>query len=271
MKKLILLFSIIAGLESATAQNIDIDSLFYSGQDTTGWAQEIAAEEAAWSWADTLCDGNYDYIDRYVMGMTKKYKNIPDLANDINLAFDTEHEKIRAIFIWMTKHIAYDYVELANKNRSIGGTVSYAKGTPKDVIAEKWEKIYFKYATKVLRNKRGICEGYATLFYELCKYTNVNCEMVTGFADEDEEKIAKYKKLKYVPTNHSWNRVLLNGEWLYLDVTWASSGRYDVNRKRTESIGYTPYYYLVKESNLYPDHVVNEKRTKRRNDIVGNY
>lgn len=271
MKKLILLFSIIAGLESANAQNIDIDSLFYSGQDTIGWAQKIAAEEASWSWADTLCDGNYDYIDSYVMGMTKKYKNIPDLAKDINLAFDTEQEKIRAIFIWMTKHIAYDYVELANKNRSIGGTVSYSKGTPKVVIAEKWEKIYFKYATKVLRDKRGICEGYATLFYELCKYTNVNCEMVTGFADEDEEKIAKYKKQKYIPTNHAWNRVLLNGEWLYLDVTWASSGRYDVNRKRTESTGYKPYYYLVKESNLYPDHVVNEKRTKRRNDIVGNY
>lgn len=95
--------------------------------------------------------------------------------------------------------------------------------------------------------------------------------MVTGFADTDIEKIDKYKKQKYVPTNHAWNRVLLNGEWLYIDVTWASSGRYDENRKRTEPITYTPYYYLVKESNLYPDHVVNEKRSKRRNDIVGNY
>ena len=271
MKKLILLFSIIAGLESATAQNIDIDSLFYSGQDTTGWAQEIALEEAAWSWADTLRDANYDEIDLYVLGMRKNYKNIEDLANDINLAFDTEEAKIRAIFIWMTAHIAYDYVELANKNRSIGGSVSYSKGTPKGEIAAKWEKIYFKYATKVLRNKRGICEGYATLFYELCKYTNVNCEMVTGFADLDVEKIEKYKKQKYVPTNHAWNRVLLNGEWLYIYVTWASNGKYSTNRKRTEPIGYTPYYYLVKESNLYPDHVVNEKRSKRRNEVVGNY
>ncbi|MCX6297018.1 MAG: hypothetical protein NTX97_13345, partial [Bacteroidetes bacterium] len=220
---------------------------------------------------DTLREGNYGYIDSYVAGMTKKYKNIPDLAKDINLAFDNDEDKIRAIFIWMAGHIAYDYVELANKNRNIGGSVSYKKGTPKVIIADKWEKIYFRYATKVLRNRRGICEGYATLFYELCRYTNVNSEIVHGFADEDEKKIAKYRKQKYVPTNHAWNKVLLNGEWLYIDVTWASSGIYDENRKRTEPTTYTPYYYLVRESKLYPDHVVNEKRTKRRNDIVGNY
>lgn len=101
MKKLIILFSIFTGLESVSAQNID--SLFYAGQDTTGWAKEIAAEEAAWTWADTLRDGNYDAIDTYVLGMTKKYRNIEDLAKDINLTFDTDQEKIRAIFMWMVK------------------------------------------------------------------------------------------------------------------------------------------------------------------------
>ena len=267
MKKVIILFSIFTALESVSAQNID--SLFYSGQDTTGWSKEIAAEEAAWTWTDTLRDGNYEVIDNYVMGMTKKYKNIPDLAKDINLAFNTDEEKIRAIFIWMASHIAYDYIECADKNRSIGGCVSYSKGTPKLIIADKWEKIYFKYATRVLRNKRGICEGYATLFYELCRYTNINCEMVTGFADLDIDKINKYKNQRYIPTNHAWNKVLLNGEWLFIDVTWASSGKYD--GKRTEPTTYTPYYYLVKESNLYPDHVVNTNQTKRRNEIVGNY
>jgi Transglutaminase-like superfamily len=270
MKKLIFYVLLIAGLESASAQEINIDSLVYADTDTTGLAKSIAADEAAWSWTDTLFDGNYKAVDSYVLGITKKYKNIPDLAKDINLNFSSDADKIRAIFIWMVANIAYDYVELAKKDRKIKG-LSYAKGTPKVIIAQKWENVYFDYATKVLRNKRGICEGYATLFYELCTYTNINCKMITGFADEDEAKIEKYRKLKYVSTNHAWNKVLLNGEWLYIDVTWASSGKYDLKRKTTKGKTYSPFYYLVKENNLYPDHIVNEKQSKRRNDIIGNY
>ena len=89
-----------------------------------------------------------------------------------------------------------------------------------------------------------------------------------GFADDNIEKINKYKNGRYVPTNHAWNDVQLNGEWLFIDVTWASTGIY--NGKWEAPKGYSPYYYLVKESNLYPDHVVNFYQTIRRNEIVGN-
>lgn len=265
MKKRIVLLSFLLGATSGIAQNID--SLFYAGQDTTGLAQEIAAEEAAWTWTDTLIEGNYDKVDNDVHSMKKKYRNIPDLANDINLKFSTDEEKIRAIFIWMTLHISFDYVEFESRKWKIG-CASYRPGTPKNIIANKWEKIYFRYATGVLRKKRGICEGYATLFYELCRYTNINCQMVMGFADDNIEKINKYKNGRYVPTNHAWNDVQLNGEWLFIDVTWASTGIY--NGKWEAPKGYSPYYYLVKESNLYPDHVVNFYQTVRRNEIVGN-
>ena len=67
------------------------------------------------------------------------------------------------------------------------------------------------------------------------------------------------------------NSALDKWEWLYIDVTWASKGIYDTNRKRTEPTFYSPYYYLVKENQLYPDHAVNEKKSKRRNELVGNY
>lgn len=243
MKKLFFILSALCSQILLQAQNTD--SLFYIDQDTTGWAKEIADEETAWDWTDTLRDGDYYHIDSCVLAMAKKYRNIPDLAKDINLAFETDEEKIRAIFIWMTKTIVYDYIEYESKNKSMGN-VSYSKGTPKIIIAEKWEKIYFNYATKVLRNKRGVCEGYATLFYELCRYTNINCQMVTGFAKNDADKINKYKKQKYVPTNHAWNKVLLNGQWLYIDVTWASTGEY--HGKRTEPTSYSPFYYLVKKT-----------------------
>lgn len=266
MKTLLVSLILFAGLESTIAQNID--SLFYQGLDTTGLAKEIALEEADWTPADTLAEADYDRVDDQVLAMNKKYKNIPELASDINQMFGTDEEKVRAIFRWLTINIVYDYVAYANHTSGLG-SVTYTKKTSKTELDEKWEKIYFDYATRVLRNKRGVCEGYATLFYELCRMTNVKCEMVTGYAGDDMEKIGKYKKQKQFPTNHAWNRVYLNDEWLYLDVTWASGGTY--TGKRTETTSYNPTYYLVSASKLYPDHVTNEKQTKQRNEIVGNY
>ena len=247
----------------------DIDSMFYSSVDTTGFAKAIAKDEAEWHWTDTLDEKDYSKVDAYVSGLTKRYKSIPKLAKDLTAPFDNDEEKVRAIFMWMNSNIVYDYIELAKNKKSKGRNMNYSRNTPKEVLAERWEKIYYKYATDVLTKRRGICEGYSTLFYELCKNANIKSEMVNGFADMNVDKVDKYKKKKTFPTNHAWNRVFINDEWLYIDVTWASCGTFD--GKRTESNAYRPYYFLKSEKHLYVTHIENEKRTKRRNDLVGNY
>ncbi|MBA3971984.1 MAG: hypothetical protein H0X46_07540, partial [Bacteroidetes bacterium] len=115
----------------------------------------------------------------------------------------------------------------------------------------------------------GICEGYATLFYELCKASNIKCEMVAGFADNDEKKVVQRKQSKTFASNHAWNKVFIDDEWLFIDVTWASSGKYD--GKRTKPVGYNPTYFLVSEKKLYTDHVVNFKQSIQRNALIGNH
>jgi transglutaminase/protease-like cytokinesis protein 3 len=267
MKNLLLFSFIVASLSLAEAQNID--SLFYNEQDTTGLAAEIRAEELAWRWTDTLSGKDYSNVDEHVSGLKNKYKSIPVLAKDLTEPFSNDEDKIRAIFTWMVSNIVYDYLELKRNKKSKGRTLSYSSKTPKQEIAKRWEKIYYDYATQVLKKKRGICEGYATLFYELCKASNINCEMVNGYAGNDLEKVKKYKRAKSCPTVHAWNKVMLNGEWLYIDVTWASTGKFD--GKRTEPESYNPYYYLTTEDKLYDTHIENKKRTVRRNELVGNY
>lgn len=49
------------------------------------------------------------------------------------------------------------------------------------------------------------CNGFASAFYTVCSYAGVHCENVKGWVGD-----------KY----HIWNRVELNGEWKYVDVTW---------------------------------------------------
>lgn len=260
--------SISACLPKGMAQNID--SLVYADQDTIGLAKSIAQEEAAWRWTDTLYDADFSKIDNYSLNLTKKYRNIPVLAKALTEPYEKEEEKVRSIFMWIVHNLAYDEIELERNRKHKGKYNIYISGRDSEEdITKKYQKHYYKYATKVLRKRRGICEGYSTLFYELCKASGIECEMVNGYADYDVKVVENYKKRNVCPTVHSWNKVQINGEWLFIDVTWANRNVYD--GKRYESEYYSPLYYLVTEDRLYETHIENKARSQRRNELVGNY
>jgi transglutaminase/protease-like cytokinesis protein 3 len=258
-------------LNSVKAQEINIDSMYYSDVDSTALAKAVEIAEADYHWTDTLDENSFKQLDASIYYMEKKFRNIESLAQTLTAGLETDDEKIRAFFIWITGHIAYDYVlyeKMMKKNEDT--KKFYFKKT--DSPAEKvrvFEKHYYNYASKVLKNKRGVCEGYATLFYELCRYANIPCAVVTGYADKNEDKVALKRNKKSFYTNHAWNMVKLHDEWLYLDVTWASTGTY--SGRRTEPTGINLNYYLVPMNKLFPTHAANEKQTKKRNELVGNY
>lgn len=275
MKRSFLLIPIAFGIaaflfteKSVRAQNTD--SIFYAGLDTVGLAKTITEDEANWRWTDTLELSDFDKIDSVALSNTKKYKTISNLSQDLTSPYTKNEDKIRSIFIWMVGNIAYDEIELANNKKRKGEYKIRVTGrdTPSEVT-KKFEDHYYDYATKVLRNKRGICEGYATLFYELCRAAGVDCDVVWGYADNDVIVVEKYKKRNACPTVHAWNKVKINGQWAYVDVTWASKSVY--NGRRYEADTYNPKYYLTAEDRLYDTHIENKKRTIRRNELVGNF
>lgn len=69
---------------------------------------------------------------------------------------------------------------------------------------------YDEYTSTVigtLLNGTAICEGYSVTFKYLCDYLGIDCIVVTS----DE-------------MDHAWNMVEVDGEWYYVDVTWADTG-----------------------------------------------
>jgi transglutaminase/protease-like cytokinesis protein 3 len=248
-------------LNTAKSQEINIDSLYYSDVDSLALAKQVEIDEANYHWTDTVEESSYAAIDKHIRSIKKRYKNIPALAKDITAPYNKEEDKIRAIFIWVSNNIAYDCKEYHNKNRRINGPV-IKSNDDKYERAAKWADIYYKYASTVLKKRKGICEGYSCLFYELCKVSGVKCEVVHG-------KVKKEKNGKYRYASHAWNKVYMNEEWFFLDPTWASGCSDEKVTKYYKSFSNT--YYLTPIWRPFETHIANEKQTKRRNDLVGNY
>ncbi|MGN0502478.1 MAG: transglutaminase domain-containing protein, partial [Ruminococcus sp.] len=56
-----------------------------------------------------------------------------------------------------------------------------------------------------LVEKKAVCEGYSRAFQLLCNRLGIDCICISGSGDGE---------------SHSWNNVMLDGEWYEVDVTW---------------------------------------------------
>ncbi|MBE6729971.1 MAG: hypothetical protein E7568_07060 [Ruminococcaceae bacterium] len=104
------------------------------------------------------------------------------LADEICTDCDSEEEKVKAIYEWMTRSFEYDY----DCNPAIQ---------------------YFNIR-KILRTRKGICYDFAHLFAALCRSQNIPCYVVDG------------NKRENVQYHHTWNRVYFNDSWWNIDVTF---------------------------------------------------
>ena len=223
-------------------------------------AEPAAVNTNSTNYTDSAAAAKFKKVDEYILKMKRRNKPVPVLAKEITAPFSSEEEKLRALYIWMTNNIAFDCVTYHNK-KTPQGNFSYK--TPEELQA-KLDKYYYNYAMLVLRNKKGVAEGYAVLFRELCKSVGIECQLVEGRASENKDKIKKLRKRNSFSTNHTWNKVKINGVWYYLDVTWAS-GYCDKPVKKFFK-KYNAYYFLTPVDKLYATHAENYKFTERRNN-----
>ncbi|MDX2191297.1 MAG: transglutaminase domain-containing protein [Bacteroidota bacterium] len=154
---------------------------------------------------------NFDQIDAETkkIGYTKNLKTISD---KIASFADTDEEKIRAIFVYISTHIVYD----------LG---SFKKGISPDPNPEL-----------VIANRKAVCQGYSELFKKLCLMQNIPCEVLAGYS-----KGYGYRKgKKFKNTDHAWNAVKINDKWQLIDVTWGS-GYVDENDNYIAQ--FTPTYF----------------------------
>ena len=93
----------------------------------------------------------------------------------------TDEEKVKSAYNWMIDNITYDH--------------SY------DCLYQ------YSDITKILQTKTGICYDISCLFAAICRSQGILCYVIDGYARTD----------RY--TQHTWNRVLIDGTWYDVDVT----------------------------------------------------
>jgi len=124
----------------------------------------------------------------------------------------TETETARAIHDYMVLHYEYDEVPGLH-----GGE-------------EAWS------FAGLLKNGCGVCQAYMELYYLLCRRAGLECGIVTGSAFGG-----------YSWESHGWNTLTIDGETLYVDVTFD-----DPVGAGEDYI--THDYFLVGEETLAADH-----------------
>lgn len=147
------------------------------------------------------------------------------LVKELLQKAQTDLEKLRAIWMWVTHHIEYDVKGYYN--------TELRTGVPGDV----------------LQSGKAVCAGYAGLFKEMCRFAGINCVMVSGHS----------KGFSYEPGdrftgsgNHAWNAVSLEGRWHLLDSTWGAG---NVNSNCSQfTFQYNEFYFLTHPALFIGDH-----------------
>ena len=105
-----------------------------------------------------------------------------ELADEICADYDSDTEKVKAIYNWITHNFEYEY--------------------------DFYPLLQYFNVRKTISNQKGICYDFAHLFAALCRSQNIPCYVVDG------------DKRDNLQSHHSWNRVYFDGSWWNTDITF---------------------------------------------------
>jgi len=156
---------------------------------------------------------DYAKVDNVVKNYPKSFSSPDKLAEQIDKDFTRDDEKARAIFTWIATNIKYDYAAYGVNERP----VAYSFRTQEEKIAkEKFMKT--ELAQKTLKSKKGVCQGYSTLFAVVADKLGMQSIIIPGSSKSHPAQIGKAPGA----SDHAWNAVKIGNEWKLLDTTFGA-------------------------------------------------
>ena len=231
---------------------------------------------------------DYDYamIDQHALNAPEDIKSsVETLVEYLIKPARNDHERLRAIFCWITHNIAYDtegfFAELTETEAAREEEVATVTEIPEEqqeqqTNAETSESHASQISEAitpelVLQKGTADCDGYAVLTEALLSEALLGSVLgqadagaqagVEGMASTLGTKIFSVKGFAkgygykvgrdFEGTNHAWNAVQLDGEWYFLDCTWGA-GR--PNEQNVFIREFEDYYFLTPPGELVYTH-----------------
>ena len=212
--------------------------------------------------AQTKENQNFKEIDS--LARTIKYENdLPKLVNQLTQNYKTDTEKYRAIFVWITDNIAYDYKTYNKKRKTIE-----IKCKGKEDCEKKFSKIDNEIIDRVLSKKMAVCDGYSRLFKRMCNIANLNSAIIEGYIKNSPNQIGNMGIL-----DHAWNSIKIDNEYYNIDLTWAS-GYCTKNKKgKLDAFvkNFNNYYWLTNNKDFFRNHYPKDKNWMNDSGISREY
>ena len=185
---------------------------------------------------------NYSQVDIKVRNYPK-FNSAQKLASKIDTDFNSDADKIRAAFIWLTENIRYDLQEFYNPTKK-SVRFSYKNEAEKQA---KLQQIKDDIINETFRKRKSVCEGYAQSFKKVCDLLQIESRIIKGYARNSSNEIGVIPKA----SNHAWNSVKVNNKWQLIDATWAAG--YAINNKWEKN--FTEFYFYPKPAELVRTHL----------------
>ncbi|MEL6810193.1 MAG: transglutaminase-like domain-containing protein [Bacteroidota bacterium] len=155
---------------------------------------------------------DYEQVDATIELYPSSFTTAEELSRLISRDFTSEEHKVRAIYTWIIRNVAYEPEEYKQFNFNFK---NYRERNTKE------EKTRQKVIQRTIDKGIAVCEGYAMLFERLCELQGISNYLVRGDIKTNFNDIGRpFKKL------HMWNVAVIDGNPYLFDPTWGA-GKYN--------------------------------------------
>lgn len=160
-------------------------------------------------------DSLYAEVDSRVANYPKSFSSVKAFAERIQSDYKIPELQARAAFTWISKNVAYDLNLMRTVKQKAPASFSFR--TEAEKLQKQRERITAD-AVQTLKSKKGVCQGYSSLFYEVCDQLGIPAKMIPGASKSMLTHIGKLPE----DEDHVWNKIYINDKWELVDVTWAA-------------------------------------------------
>ncbi|MCF8231200.1 MAG: hypothetical protein K9J27_03345 [Bacteroidales bacterium] len=174
-------------------------------------------------------------IRQRVESMPEEVKEeVSSLAEYLTQGMESDKEKAWAFYYYTANAIDYNF----EKSNRI--TLNASR---EDILKD------------ALEEGVGVCQHYSELFHALSKEAGIKSYVIAGYTRQNG---------KVISTSHSWNALMIDGQWRLFDPTWGGGYRQGNEYHHR----FSERYFMVKPSEMFKSHMPYDPLYQFSNKVI---